>query len=142
MTAAIWSTGPNACALDFPALTLIRFMHNHHLLQITNRPQWLTVKNGAKTYVESILKFMPSDRLHLNAKVSSVERTKDKVVVRLESSEEEFDHVILATHADTSLELLRDATIEEKEVLNNFTFSKNVATLHSDLSVCPQRWQG
>src|SRR5271163_1417993 len=128
MTAAIWSTSPNACALDFPALTLIRFMHNHHLLQITNRPQWLTVKNGAQTYVESILKLMPSDRLHLNAKITSVERQMEKVVVRLERGEEEFDHLILATHADTSLELLRDATLEEKEVLKNFMFSKNVAT--------------
>lgn len=26
MTAAVWSTSPDKCALDFPAVTLIRFM--------------------------------------------------------------------------------------------------------------------
>ncbi|KAK9762652.1 hypothetical protein K7432_011414 [Basidiobolus ranarum] len=46
MTAAIWSTPPDKCSLEFPAYILIKFMHNHCLLQITNRPQWLTVKNG------------------------------------------------------------------------------------------------
>lgn len=43
MTAAIWSTPPDACALDFPARTLLRFMHNHHLLQLTGKPSWLTI---------------------------------------------------------------------------------------------------
>lgn len=46
MTAAIWSTPPDKCALDFPARTLIQFMHNHHLLQITGKPAWLTIPGG------------------------------------------------------------------------------------------------
>ena len=47
MTAAIWSTPPDTCALDFPAHTLIRFMHNHHLLQVTGKPKWLTIPGGS-----------------------------------------------------------------------------------------------
>jgi uncharacterized protein len=51
---------------------------------------------------------------------------------------EEFDHVIFATHADTSLQLLgRDASELEREILGSFEFSNNVATLHSDLDVIP-----
>ena len=46
MTAAIWSTSPDKCALNFPAKTLIRFMHNHHLLQLTGKPSWLTLQGG------------------------------------------------------------------------------------------------
>jgi predicted NAD/FAD-binding protein len=46
MTAAVWSTPPDVCALGFPAKTLIRFMYNHHLLQITGKPSWLTIKGG------------------------------------------------------------------------------------------------
>ena len=62
MTAAIWSTPPGKCALDFPACTLvsflgvylshmlkvsqIQFMFNHHLLQITGKPSWLTIQGG------------------------------------------------------------------------------------------------
>lgn len=47
MTGAIWSTPADKAALDFPAETLIRFFHNHHLLQLTGKPKWLTVKGGA-----------------------------------------------------------------------------------------------
>ncbi|KAG8682462.1 hypothetical protein FRC09_016758, partial [Ceratobasidium sp. 395] len=47
MTAAIWSTPPDTCALDFPARTLIRFMYNHHLLQVTGKPKWLTIPGGS-----------------------------------------------------------------------------------------------
>ncbi len=43
MTAAVWSTPPDVCAIDFPAKTLIRFMYNHHLLQMTGKPSWLTI---------------------------------------------------------------------------------------------------
>lgn len=52
--------------------------------------------------------------------------------------EEEFDHVIFATHADRSLQLLgQDASELEREILGSFEFSNNVATLHSDLDVIP-----
>ena len=44
---------------DFPDKTLIRFMHNHHLLQITGKPKWLVVKGGrsVKTHLSS--SFLP-----------------------------------------------------------------------------------
>jgi predicted NAD/FAD-binding protein len=57
MTAAVWSTPPDVCAIDFPAKTLIRFMYNHHLLQITGKPSWLTIKGGrwVVSYAEKLL---------------------------------------------------------------------------------------
>ena len=45
MTASIWST-PASEMMQFPMLTMFRFCHNHGLLQINGRPQWLTVTNG------------------------------------------------------------------------------------------------
>jgi predicted NAD/FAD-binding protein len=47
MTAAIWSTPADKCWQDFPAVTLIRFMHNHCLLQIFDRPVWRTIDGGS-----------------------------------------------------------------------------------------------
>lgn len=47
MTAAIWSTPADKAGLDFPAETLIRFFWNHHLMQITGKPKWLTIKGGS-----------------------------------------------------------------------------------------------
>jgi predicted NAD/FAD-binding protein len=137
MTAAIWSTAPNACSLNFPALTLIRFMHNHHLLQISDRPNWLTIPQGSKIYIESVMQDIPDERVHLNTPVTRVVRRGDKVVVTSLRGEEEFDHVILATHADTSLGMLGDATALERDVLGDFEFSRNVAALHTDLDVPP-----
>jgi predicted NAD/FAD-binding protein len=136
MTAAIWSTAPNACLLNFPALTLIRFMHNHHLLQVTDRPSWLTIKGGAKQYIDSVINNINNHNVHLETPVTRVLRREGKVIVRSSRGSEEFDHVIFATHADTSLQLL-EPTTTETEILGRFEFSKNVATLHSDLAVFP-----
>ena len=58
------------------------------------------------------------------------------VVLTSKRGEERFDHVIFATHADTSLEILgTEATPQERDVLSSFEFTKNIATLHSDLKV-------
>jgi predicted NAD/FAD-binding protein len=46
MIAAVWSTPQSVCITDFPAKALIRFMHNYHLLQVTRKPSWLTIKGG------------------------------------------------------------------------------------------------
>ncbi|HRZ00602.1 MAG TPA: FAD-dependent oxidoreductase, partial [Burkholderiaceae bacterium] len=53
MAAAIWSC-PIATMLRYPAATFIRFCHNHGLLQVENRPQWYTVRGGARQYVRRI----------------------------------------------------------------------------------------
>ena len=44
-----------------------------------------------------------------------------------------------ATHADTTLQILAQATAAEKEILGAFPYQPNVATLHSDTSVMPKR---
>jgi uncharacterized protein len=46
MIGCIWSC-PTDQMLRFPIATLIRFCHNHGLLQVANRPQWFTVRGGA-----------------------------------------------------------------------------------------------
>ncbi|KAK4046043.1 hypothetical protein OIV83_006414 [Microbotryomycetes sp. JL201] len=136
MTAAIWSTPPDKAALDFPASTLIRFMHNHHLMQILGRPTWLTVKNGSHSYVNAILSQIPAERLQKGVRIHSARNVNDKVVLEAESGEKlEFDHVVFACHADTTLKILergQAVTSEEREILGGFEFSKNRAILHAD----------
>ena len=39
MLGCIWSC-PTSQMLQFPVATMIRFCHNHGLIQVTNRPQW------------------------------------------------------------------------------------------------------
>lgn len=146
MTASIWSTPPDTAALDFPILTLLQFLHNHHLLQLTGKPSWLTLKNGSRSYVEKILENVPPEQLHLATPVMSVDtfsvKKKSGVNLHLADRVEQFDHVIFACHADTALRLLGShASEEEQEILSAFEFSKNTATLHRDTNVrSSHRW--
>lgn len=142
MTAMVWSTTPDKCSLHFPALTLIRFMWNHHLLNtITERAAWLTIPGGTKQYIDAVMKSFPRERVHLNTKVTAVvPETKGKVVLRANGKDLTFDHVILATHGDTAFDLLKPvATKHEAEVLGGFRTNHNIAVLHSDLSLMPKR---
>jgi predicted NAD/FAD-binding protein len=52
MIGCIWSC-PTDQMLRFPIATMIRFCHNHGLIQVTDRPQWHTVRGGSKHYVAS-----------------------------------------------------------------------------------------
>ncbi|KAI9661543.1 MAG: hypothetical protein M1829_006234 [Trizodia sp. TS-e1964] len=143
MTAAVWSTTPDKCSLEFPAITLVRFMWNHHLLNtVAARPKWMTIPGGANQYIEGILKGFPLENIHLETPVQSLETRADgKVIMKLEDKVEEiYDHVILATHGDQALELIRgNSTEDEVEVLSGFATSKNFAVLHSDLDLMPTR---
>ncbi|KAL2179925.1 uncharacterized protein P884DRAFT_275513 [Thermothelomyces heterothallicus CBS 202.75] len=142
MTAAVWSTSPDKCALDFPAATLVRFLWNHHLLStVAARPQWLTISTGSKTYIDKVMKGFPSNHLRLNTTVTSVTNDADgRVRLHTEGGKSEvFDHVILATHGDQAYSIILDsATEEEKSILCNFRTSQNEAVLHSDTSLMPR----
>lgn len=138
MTAAVWSTAPDKASLDFPAITLIRFLWNHHLLNtITARPKWMTILGGSQPYIDAVIKDIPDERIHRATKVKSLRCLSDgRVAVKSPDSEALYDHVILATHGDQALSIIQDiATNTEKKVLRGFKTNKNTATLHSDLSV-------
>ncbi|KAL0941215.1 amine oxidase [Colletotrichum truncatum] len=141
MTAAVWSTSPDKCTLDFPAVTLVRFMWNHHLLStVTARPQWLTLKKCAKSYVDAVMSGFPSNHLFLNTQVTSVTSEEDgRVRVHTASGKSDvYDHVVLATHGDQALQIIEaSATPEEREILSAFKTSENSVVLHSDLSLMP-----
>src|SRR4051812_8813480 len=62
MIGCIWSC-PTDQMLQFPVGTMIRFCHNHGLLQVTGRPQWWTVDGGARQYVDKIVARLPDARL-------------------------------------------------------------------------------
>jgi predicted NAD/FAD-binding protein len=143
MTASIWSTPADVVFEKFPILTLLRFMRNHSLLQIGNRPAWLTVDGGSNKYITKALKKVKDIRL--NTRIVSVKRSvnaKEKGTVTLTDSkgnEHEFDHVIFACHSDQALAVLGDAaTPEERKILGSIKFSKNRAVLHRDQALMPK----
>ncbi len=140
MLGCIWSC-PTQQMLDFPVATMIRFCHNHGLMQVSDRPAWWTVPGGARQYVEKIVAQIPDRRL--NTAVLSVRRDGQGIAVQFRDSAgthtERFDKVIFATHSDETLALLTDASAAEREVLSAVAYQANVAVLHTDASVLPSR---
>jgi predicted NAD/FAD-binding protein len=135
MAAAIWSSSPKDI-LDFPARTFLRFCINHALLQVNDRPQWRTVKNGARSYVRKIASTLKDIRL--NSAVSSVQRCDDGVLVTSNGKTETFDQVVFASHAPDTLHMLADASEAERELLSNVRYQANTAYLHTDTSLLPR----
>lgn len=142
MTASVWSTSPDKASLEFPAITLIRFMWNHHLLTtVAARPTWMTIKGGSRQYIDTVMDDFPQDRVHLGVGIQSLRIQEDKTIslLRSDGKEELFDHVILATHGDQAMGIIRDvATPQENDIMSGFKTSENTAVLHSDLSVSPK----
>lgn len=141
MTACVWSTGPDKCALEFPAVTLVRFMWNHHLLStVAERPPWLTIEGGSKRYIDAVVKECSDAKIHLRSPVTSLQRADGKVEVSIQGADgnktEVFDEVVLACHGDQARSILGTAaTNDETDILSAFETTPNKAYLHSDLSV-------
>lgn len=135
MAAAIWSSSVKDI-MGFPAQTFLAFCLNHRLLQIENRPQWKTVLNGSRTYVQAMLGKIHDTRL--NCSVQRVRRHAQSVELVSSAGTEMFDGVVMACHAPTTLAII-DAHEDEKKVLGGFRYQPNEAILHTDRALLPRR---
>ena len=138
MVSAIWSMPPYE-ASQMPLSFFLNFFKNHGLFKLKNRPQWFTVTNRSKTYVNKILSNI-SGEYYKNYEINKIIRGNNGVKVYYGSESEFFtyDKVVLASHADESLKIISDATDQEKQILNNFKYRKNIAIIHSDESSMPK----
>ena len=140
MSSAIWSC-PEKEILNFPAKTLLTFFKNHQLINFIFRPKWRTVKGGSKQYVNKVIEKLSSDaknRLILNSKIKSVYCKNDKIEINFEESTEIFDKVIMATHPDQTIKLIKNLDEQSIDILRKFKYQKNIVYLHSDSSLMPK----
>ncbi len=121
-----------------PASFFIRFFKNHGLLQITNRPQWWVIKNGSKQYVKEIIKPFEKN-IRLNTEISMIERNDRGIKINYKDGQEEFDSVVIGTHSDQALKLIKNPTSDELNVLSAIKYQKNIALIHTDESILPKR---
>jgi predicted NAD/FAD-binding protein len=137
MVAAIWSM-PFSKAKEMPLKLFLSFFINHGLFRLKNRPQWYTVTNRSRSYVKKILEKI-SGEIFKNYKISNISRSEDNVRISIGNEYLDYDHVVLACHADQSLSILEEPTAKEKEILNKFTYISNRAFLHTDENLMPLR---
>lgn len=140
MIGAIWSCSVEQM-LEFPIQTMVRFCHNHGLLQIQNRPQWLTVKGGSREYVKLLVaalekqqvQFVRESVSRVNARKS--ENSQVEVITPLGSHW--FDEVVMACHSDQTLELVHGIDQDARKILASVPYQKNRAILHTDRNFLP-----
>jgi len=139
MSGAIWGCPP-CDMMNFPARTLVRFFANHHLMSLTGQPQWRTVTGGSQEYVRRLCAPF-AHRIRTSCGAVAVTRHQSgKVEIRdSQGGVETYDQVVMASHGDETLALLKDADREEQAVLSAFRYQKNRAVLHRDQSLMPRR---
>ena len=137
MVAAIWSMPPYEAG-QMPLKFFLKFFQNHGLFKLKNRPDWFTVKNRSKTYVNKILEKI-SGEYYKNYNINKVERKSNSVRVFYGDESEFFDYdkVVFATHADQTISILKNPSDAEKNILSKFNYKKNMAVIHTDEKVMP-----
>lgn len=138
MAASIWST-PSRQMRAFSAQTFLEFFNNHGLLDLSNRPQWKTLRGGSRSYLEKMAADL-AGHIHSGRGVVRVNRGGAGVqVIDDQGQSEQFDAVVFGAHADQTLHMLEDADDAERSLLGAFEFRENRAVLHSDESLMPKR---
>ncbi|WP_178862162.1 NAD(P)/FAD-dependent oxidoreductase [Thiomicrorhabdus cannonii] len=138
MAAAIWSC-PTATMMQFPVGSFLRFFENHGLLNVSERPQWETVTGGSQRYIDALLQ-QADFEVRLQAEALNVRRVgKALEITFADGSQECFDQVVLASHADQSFALLDDTLKPIFAPLRDFRYQTNLAYVHRDAAQMPKR---
>lgn len=137
MASAVWSADPKQI-FRFPAEFILRFWENHGFLEIDDRPQWYVISGGSRSYIPPLTANF-KDHIKLSTPITEIMRQGSKCLVRLKDNKtEEFDRLIVATHSDQALKLLRDPSVEERSLLAAIPYQRNLAVLHSDTNILPK----
>jgi predicted NAD/FAD-binding protein len=137
MGASIWSSDPAAFD-EFPARSLLSFLHNHGLLGVGDRPQWKAIVGGSVQYVNRILERFDGT-VHTGTPVLGIRRRSDGVEISTASGAASFDAVVVACHSDQALQMLDDPSAAEKEILGAIRYQENTAILHTDMTTLPPK---
>lgn len=138
MCAAIWSASL-AQTRQFPLTFFLQFFNNHGLLNISDRPQWYTIKGGSSTYIPPLIASF-QDKIKLSCGVTNVKKVGDTwQVTDTSGAQAIFDHVIFACHSDQALAMLDTPTEAQQAVLGAIGFAENDVVMHKDTNQLPKR---
>ncbi|GMI64165.1 hypothetical protein like AT3G23530 [Hibiscus trionum] len=138
---SIWSC-PTEGVLDLSAFSILSFFRNHHLLQLFERPQWMTVRWHSQHYVNKIREELESRgcQIRTGCEVHSVLSDAEGCTVLCgDDSQELYQGCIMAVRAPDALRLLgNQATYDESTVLGAFQYIYRDIYLHRDKNLMPK----
>ena len=139
MVSAIWSMPPYE-ASKMPIKFFLKFFQNHGLFKIKNRPEWYTVSNRSRNYVNKVISQLSGEHFK-NYKVTKIKRNSSGIDLYYGGKNEFFnyDKVVIATHADEALSLIEEPTDDENKILSNFNYKENIAYIHTDIRAMPNK---
>ena len=137
MVSAIWSMPPYE-ASQMPLIFFLNFFKNHGLFKLKDRPQWYTVANRSKTYVNKVINQISGENFK-NYNINKIVRSDlgAKVFYGEDNEFFDYDKVVIATHADEALKIIENPTADEVLILKNFKYRENVAIIHFDETIMP-----
>jgi predicted NAD/FAD-binding protein len=138
MASAIWSCAHNAVR-EFPAAMLTRFLRNHGMLTVNGHPQWKTIPGGCSRYIAPITAPY-KQRVFSGVRIRSVARDAQGATLKFADGRPEmrFEEVVFATNCDRVLPLLERPSDDERDVLRQFSTSRNDVVLHCDDNLLPR----
>ena len=138
LTAATWSNSPKDI-LRFPTNYLFRFLEQHGVLAANSIPEWRSIRDGSKTYIDAIINTIGENTFRFNTIVKKITRTISGVTIHADNEDQDFDAVVLACHPDESLKILSDISTQERSILSGFRYASNNVILHDDMSMLPKK---
>ncbi|QUQ72484.1 NAD(P)/FAD-dependent oxidoreductase [Kutzneria sp. CA-103260] len=133
---AAWSIPPRE-VWRMSASTVMAFFMAHGLAGLSGRRvAWRTVLGGSVSYLWKVGEHLRSHgtELRLGEPVVGVREMGDRATVTTAGGTREFDYVVVATHADTTKELLGGVQ-RKHDFLDSIRYTPTRAVLHTDSSV-------
>ena len=135
MCSSIWSSDLDQIE-NYKACFILDFFKNHGLHNVlSKRPEWFTIRGGSKTYVDKIIE-KSKFKIIKNERVKYVDQLKN-ILITHNNNSYQYDHLILASHANDSYEFLNNKSHEQEKLLSSVKYQKNKITIHSDDSIMP-----
>lgn len=123
-------SGCNAPSLDY-TLMYVAISFNMNLLSFFSPGYWRKAKGGMSAYLKCIAHEL-GDRIKLGTQVDRVIPSPAGVTVEFNGKSRCFDHVIFATHADTTLSMLVTTDRLYQDILGGFEHVPVKSYLHHD----------
>lgn len=117
----------------YPASTILSLLHN-----LTRDSTLLRTRYGTRDAVQRLL--VDAVKLRLNIELRSAIQSDNEVQLTLaDDSRESFDHLVIATQANTALSLVPHLGPSECAVLSAFQYESIPVVVHTDRNFMPAR---